>query len=73
MMGIEALPFFVTLYTDEDVTADLAPALRWRGYSAQSTLEAGNLSLSDEAQLIFATEHGMTLLTATETSRSKSV
>ena len=33
---------FIDLYTDEDVTADLAPALRWRGYVAKSTLEANN-------------------------------
>jgi hypothetical protein len=54
---------FVALYTDEDVTADLAPALRLRGYIAQSTAEAGNAEISDEAQLIYAAEQGMTILT----------
>lgn len=54
---------FVALYTDEDVTDDLAPALRRRGYDAQSTAEAGNLSLSDENQLRYATEQGKTILT----------
>ncbi len=54
---------FVALYTDEDVTADLARALRWRGYEAQSTLEANNLELSDEAQLQYVTEQGMAILT----------
>jgi hypothetical protein len=34
-----------------------------RGYSAQSTSEAGNLGLPDEAQLIFAAERGMVLFT----------
>jgi hypothetical protein len=63
MMGTEAPSLFVTLYTDEDVTADLAPALRWRGYKAQSTLEVDNLGLSDEAQLLFAAERGMAILT----------
>jgi hypothetical protein len=29
----------IALYTDEDVTPDLAPALRWRSYEAQSTAE----------------------------------
>ena len=54
---------FVALYTDEDVTTDLAPALRRRGYTAQSTLEAGNVEISDEAQLAYATEQGMAILT----------
>jgi predicted nuclease of predicted toxin-antitoxin system len=54
---------FVALYTDEDVTADLAPSLRLRGYKAQSTTEAGNAEMPDEAQLIYAAEQGMALLT----------
>lgn len=56
-------PLFVALYTDEDVTADLVLALRRRGYRAQSTLEASNTGISDEAQLAYATEQGMTMLT----------
>ena len=55
--------FLVALYTDEDVTADLAPALRWRGYTAQNTAEAGNAEMSDEAQVTYATEQGMAILT----------
>jgi len=54
---------FVALYTDEDVTTDLAPALRRRGYTAQSTLEAGKVEISDAAQLAYATEQGMAILT----------
>jgi uncharacterized protein DUF5615 len=54
---------FVALYTDEDVTTDLASALRRRGYTAQSTLEAGKVEISDEAQLAYATEQGMAILT----------
>lgn len=54
---------FIALYTDADVTTDLAPALRWRGYRAQSAAEAGNLTISDEAQLRYATDPGMTILT----------
>ncbi|MGE0823988.1 MAG: DUF5615 family PIN-like protein [Candidatus Binatia bacterium] len=54
---------FVSLYTDEDVTSTLAPALRRRGYVAQSTMEAGNAELSDDAQLAYATERGMAILT----------
>jgi predicted nuclease of predicted toxin-antitoxin system len=53
----------VALYTDEDVTSDLAPALRRRGYQAQSTVEAGNDAFSDEAQLTYAAKSGMAILT----------
>ena len=53
----------IALYTDEDVTPDLALALRWRGYTAASTAEAHNFELSDEAQLSYATQRGMALLT----------
>ena len=57
------LHLFVALYTDEDVSHDLAPALRRRGYVAQNATEAGNMEISDEAQLTYATEKGMALLT----------
>ena len=50
----------VRLFTDEDVDAALAAALRQRGYDAVSCLESGrsNQHLSDQAQLIYATEQG---------------
>lgn len=54
---------FVALYTDEDITADLAAALRRRGYTAQSAVEAGKLGISDDAQLSYATEQDMAILT----------
>lgn len=54
---------FITLYTDEDVTKLLAPALRQRGYQAQSMLEANNLANSDEEQLTYAAENNMAILT----------
>jgi hypothetical protein len=54
---------FVGLYTDEDVIPDLAPALRRRGYEAQSAVEADNTEVSDEVQLAYATAKGMALLT----------
>jgi len=62
-MSQHAPRFLVALYTDEDVTTDLAPALRWRGYTAQNTVEADNTARSDAAQLTYATEQGMTILT----------
>jgi hypothetical protein len=45
------------------VTVHLAPALRLRGYRAQSAAEAGNLHVSDEAQLSYAAAQGMAILT----------
>jgi len=54
---------FIRLYTDADVTSDLAPALRRRGYVADSAAEAGNVQVSDEAQLVYAAERGMAMLT----------
>jgi hypothetical protein len=45
------------------VTSALAPALRQRGYIAQSAAEANNLELDDEGQLFHAARHEMALLT----------
>ncbi len=61
-MARAARPLFIALYIDEDVTADLAPALRRRGYTAQNAIDAANLGTSDEAQLSYATEQGMAIL-----------
>ncbi len=54
---------FIRLYLDEDVTDTLVPALRQRGYAIQPTAEAGRLGASDEAQLAYAAEQGMVILT----------
>ena len=54
---------FIALYTDEDITSELAPALRERGFEAQSAAEAGLLRADDARQLAYAAAHGMTLLT----------
>jgi len=54
---------FVSVYTDDDVTNDLAPALKRRGYGAQSAAEAGNLGVPDEARLSYAADQGMATLT----------
>lgn len=54
----------IALYTDEDVTTALAPALREQGYKAQSTAEAGRREQPDEAQLEYATQKNMAILTA---------
>jgi predicted nuclease of predicted toxin-antitoxin system len=54
---------FISLYTDEDVTDRLALLLRERGYEAESALEAGTTGFTDEQQLAFAANRGLTLLT----------
>lgn len=54
---------FASIYTDEDVGPHLAPALRRRGHEARSTEEVANLENADEAQLTYATTHGMGILT----------
>jgi hypothetical protein len=62
-MSQHAARFLIALYTDADVTTDLAPALRWRGYTALSTAEVGNTEKFDEAQLTCATEQTMAIST----------
>ncbi|MFB0535151.1 MAG: DUF5615 family PIN-like protein [Anaerolineae bacterium] len=63
-MGDEAEQFFIRIYTDEHITALLAPALRRRGYVAQSCVEANTLGWEDEEHLVYAAERGMALLTS---------
>lgn len=55
----------IALFTDEHVHARLAAVLRERGYDVVSCQEAGrdNQRISDEAQLVYATEHGRAILT----------
>jgi ActR/RegA family two-component response regulator len=50
---------FIALYTDEDITSELAPALRERGFEAQSAGEVGLLQAADAQQLAYAAEHGL--------------
>ena len=49
-------------YLDEDVPAQVAPALRARGFTVLTTAEAGALTASDEAQLARASEIGYVLV-----------
>jgi len=60
----EAEHLFIRIYTDEHVTALLAPALRRRGYVAQSCVEANALGWDDEEHLAYAAECGMAFLTS---------
>ena len=53
----------VRFFTDEDIYAAVAPALRKAGLDAVSTPEIGRLGESDEAQLAWATDEGRVLVT----------
>lgn len=61
-MREDAAPY-ASLYTDEDVTAQLAVLVRQRGFQAASALEVGLAGQSDDEQLAYAAAHGMVLLT----------
>jgi len=52
-----------TFFTDEDVYAAVANALRKAGWDAVSTPEAGRLGESDESQLAWAAGQGRVLVT----------
>lgn len=54
---------FIRLYLDEDVTVLLAELIQARGFEAITTRDAGNLHQSDEAQLTFATQQRMVVVT----------
>ena len=51
----------VRLFTDEDVYAAIASALRKADVDAVSTPEAGRLGESDESQLVYAAGEGRVL------------
>ena len=59
----ESPRLYIALYTDQDVTDELAIQLRKQGFNAQSAWEAGMSRAKDDAQLKYAVEHRMTLLT----------
>jgi len=54
---------FVALYVDEDITNELAPALRECGFDAISVFDAGRLGMDDAAQLAWAAENRSALMT----------
>ena len=54
---------FIRLYIDEDVSNELAVALRDRGFVAESATDAGLLNADDDKQLAHAASHNMALLT----------
>jgi predicted nuclease of predicted toxin-antitoxin system len=54
---------FIELYLDEDMSTLVADLLRARGFSAITTLEAGQLGNADIAQLSYAVSNAKVLLT----------
>lgn len=57
---------FVSLYTDEDVTNQLAALVRQRGYHAVSAIDLNLIEVLDEEHLAYAAAHNMTLFTYNE-------
>jgi len=54
---------FIELYLDEDVSVLVAELLRARGFSAQTTQEAGRKNADDEGQLAYAVNQRRAFLT----------
>jgi hypothetical protein len=54
---------FISLYLDEDVDIIIADFVRSHGFNATTTSFEGNKGRSDIAQLSFASERRLTLLT----------
>lgn len=54
---------FIDLYLDEDVDVLVARLVRARGFTAQTTLEAGQLRASNAQQLAYAAGQRKALLT----------
>lgn len=59
----QPLELFIAIYTDEDVSRELANELHERGFRAQSAIEAGLLGADDDVQLDYAIANQMTILT----------
>ncbi len=54
---------FIELYLDEDVSALVAKLLRVRGFTVQTTQEAGRKTTDDAEQLAYAVSQRRTVLT----------
>lgn len=53
----------LAFYTNESVTVAVAEGLKRRGVNALSARDVGNLGLSDEEQLIYATKEDLVIVT----------
>lgn len=54
---------FISFFLDEDVSILVGTLLRARGFEALTVRDANRRGFSDEEQLSFAAENGMTLFT----------
>lgn len=54
---------FAEIYSDEDVSVFVAELLRVRGFTVQTTDEAGRKEKDDDEQLAHAVSHRRTILT----------
>ncbi|MGA2584157.1 MAG: DUF5615 family PIN-like protein [Tepidisphaeraceae bacterium] len=54
---------FISTYFDEDVSVLVCKLVRSRGFTVQTTLEAGRLGANDADQLAYAVERQMAILT----------
>ena len=54
---------FIELYLDEDVSVFIAELLRVRGFTVQTTQEAGRKQVEDETQLAYAVSRQRAVLT----------
>ena len=52
------------VYLDEDLSSAIADILRRNGIDAVTAQEAGNVQLTDRAQLAYATREGRAIVTA---------
>lgn len=59
----EALPLFIELYLDEDVSVLIADLLRARGFVVTTTQEARQIGCSDAEQLAYAVRQRKVLVT----------
>ena len=53
----------IRIYTDESVNVGVAEGLKRRGVDALSARDSGNLGLTDEEQLIYASKEKATIFT----------
>ena len=53
----------IRIYTDESASVAIAEGLKRRGVDAFSARDAGNLGLTDEEQLIYASKEKFTIFT----------
>ena len=53
----------IRIYTDESASVAIAEGLKRRGVDAFSARDVGNLGLTDEEQLIYASEEKVTIFT----------